>query len=459
MELVRHRLGQRDFRQGAPQGGEEARHAAMGGGCRRPRIRIHIDDAAIHLAIGGAAADRRDRVQERPAVQHAAVDEGHRRHVDIHAAIGFEVPCDEVCAAWPIGRPRMDELIDLQDAGGRESAGNSRGRARREGERGRVVEIEIAFHRAAGAAAILEMKHMTVLMLVDHRRIVDLHELLAAIEVRHRDEEVEPLAGRQQGRRPVARRPHHGDPVIHHGGHLGSVEGRLEPARPHEQRQLRAQFPVRDVLQAFHPREPEKRPQEPFAPLARLRVRGQQLGDVGIPEPEVAQPAHRQVVSQRPCQHGAVDPARRGSRHDVDDDAEFDRAADVAQEVEIDGFGVVFGIGGVAQVEEGRGPPLVPVRDPMNGAGGPGELQDLLGDPMHVDCERDAAETDQRYAELLFAQRRPRSEAIRRPAAIIAHCPQWRMPVPEGPADAGFRPGQKPPSVPIPKFASIRRGL
>ena len=36
------------------------------------------------------------------------------------------------------------------------------------------------------------------------------------------------------------------------------------------------------------------------------------------------------------------------------------------------------------------------------------QLQHLLGDPMHVDRERDAAETDKRYAEFLFAQSSPR---------------------------------------------------
>src|SRR5262249_46301319 len=45
-----------------------------------------------------------------------------------------------------------------------------------------------------------------------------------------------------------------------------------------------------------------------------------------------------------------------------------------------------------------------PVDDPVHGAGRARELEDLLGDAVHVDRERDAAEADQRYAQFLLAQ-------------------------------------------------------
>ena len=109
-------------------------------------------------------------------------------------------------------------------------------------------------------------------------------------------------------------------------------------------------------------------------------------------------------MTQRPCQHDAIDSARRGSRYDVNDDPQIDRSTDIAQQIEIDRFGVEFGIGAVANIEECCGRAFFPVGDGMKGAGRPGEFQNLLGDPMHIDSERGAAETNKRYPEFLFAQ-------------------------------------------------------
>ncbi len=57
-------------------------------------------------------------------------------------------------------------------------------------------------------------------------------------------------------------------------------------------------------------------------------------------------------MTQRPCQHDAVDSARRRSRDNVNDDPQIDRSADIAQEIEIKLFGVKFGIGAVADIEK-----------------------------------------------------------------------------------------------------------
>ena len=73
-------------------------------------------------------------------------------------------------------------------------------------------------------------------------------------------------------------------------------------------------------------------------------------------------------MTQCPCQHNAVDSAGRGARDDVDDDPQLNRSTDVAQQIEIDRFGVVFGIGAVAIVEKCCGRPLGPIGDGMKGA-------------------------------------------------------------------------------------------
>ena len=40
------------------------------------------------------------------------------------------------------------------------------------------------------------------------------------------------------------------------------------------------------------------------------------------------------------------------ARDDIDDDSQLNRSTDVAQKIEIDRFGIVFGIGAVARVEK-----------------------------------------------------------------------------------------------------------
>ena len=181
------------------------------------------------------------------------------------------------------------------------------------------------------------------------------------------------------------------------------VERRLEPARAHEQGDLLAHLVVRARAQHAGARgAPDHRLEEPFAPRAGLGLGRQQHRHVGVLEPQVALRPHRQVVAQGARQHGAVDAAGRGARDDVDDDAQFDLAADLAQELEIDRLGVVLAVLRVGVVEErGRGAPAA-IGDRVEPARGADELQDLLADAVHVHGERDAAEADERDAKLFF---------------------------------------------------------
>ena len=245
---------------------------------------------------------------------------------------------------------------------------------------------------------------MMVFALMNDGRIVNLHELMATVEIRHRDEQVESLPGRKQGRSALARRPHSEHRVIHQFCHLHSVEGRLEPARSHEKRELGAHLWIAHEPQAREPGRPEKWPKKPLAPAAGLCFGSEQYGDVGILEPEVAQAAHRQIMTESPRQHGAVDSPGRGACHDVYDNPQFERLANVAQQVKINCLGIVFGIGSIVPVEEAGRCPLSPVGNGVKRTGRPRQLQKFLGDAVHIDCERHAAKADECDAEFFLVQ-------------------------------------------------------
>ena len=75
IELVGDRLRARNVRHGAAQRGKEAGGLAMGRRVRRRRVRLDIDKTSIDLPIGGPTVNRRNRLLERPVVEHRAVDE------------------------------------------------------------------------------------------------------------------------------------------------------------------------------------------------------------------------------------------------------------------------------------------------------------------------------------------------------------------------------------------------
>ena len=315
---------------------------------RRRRVRVDIDQAPIDLAIGRATMDRGDRFLERPVVEDRAVEKGGGRRIDIGAQVIGKFVGDELGAPRPVALPLRHHLVHFHDPRRRKGAGERRGRARGEGETGRIVQIELALDLAVRPPPIGEVQDVVVIELMNERRIVDLHQLLIAVIVGQRDEQVERQAGGQQRGLRVLGGAHARHGVIHQAGHGAPVERRLEPARTHEQRQLLAHLQVPDRAKALGlGSDPDERLQEPLAPGAGARVGRQQDRDIGIVEPQLAQRSHRQVMAQGTGQHGAVDAARRRAGDDIDDHAQFDVAADVAQQLEIDILGVVFGIGSI----------------------------------------------------------------------------------------------------------------
>ena len=109
-------------------------------------------------------------------------------------------------------------------------------------------------------------------------------------------------------------------------------------------------------------------------------------------------------MAERAGQHGGVDPARRRSRDDIDDDAQLDIAADVPQQLEINLFGVVFRTARIGMAEERCLRALRAISDRVQEARGAHKLQDFLAYAVHIDGERKAAETNQRDAQFLLAQ-------------------------------------------------------
>jgi hypothetical protein len=57
-------------------------------------------------------------------------------------------------------------------------------------------------------------------------------------------------------------------------------------------------------------------------------------------------------MAQRTCKHTGIDSARRGAGDDINDDAQLDLAADLAQKLEIVGFGIVFRVVRIGLVEK-----------------------------------------------------------------------------------------------------------
>ena len=128
---------------------------------------------------------------------------------------------------------------------------------------------------------------------------------------------------------------------------------------------------------------------------------------------------HRQIVAECARQHGAVDAAGRRAGDDIDDHAQLDVAADLAQQLEINRLGVVFRIvcdPAGRRMRPARG---APVGDGVQRARGAHQLEDLLADAMHVDGERDAAEADERNAKLFLAQGRNAFSQDNLPIATI----------------------------------------
>src|SRR5262249_30866737 len=265
-----------------------------------------------------------------------------------------------------------------------------------------------------------KVQYVVVVALMDERRVVNLYELLITVIVGQRDEQIERLAGGEQRGAGTLRRAHGCHRVVHQAGHHAPVERWLEPARAYEQGKLATHLHVRDRAETSGSGDrPEERLEEPLAPGPGARVGRKQDRDIGTLEPEFAQCVHRQVVAHGAREHCTVDTARGSAGDDIDDRAQLDGAADLAQQLEIDVLGVVLGIVAIDAVEKRCFRPPGAGRDRMQRARGAHQLEDFLGDAVHVDGERDTAEANERYAKFLLAQDLTPSLRAIRPLAQI----------------------------------------
>jgi hypothetical protein len=139
--------------------------------------------------------------------------------------------------------------------------------------------------------------------------------------------------------------------------------------------------------------------------LPRWRgIRSEQRVEIGVIEPQVAQRPHGQIVAQCTRQHGAIDAASRSAGDDIDNDPQFEYLSNILEQFEIDFVAVIFRIIAGKPVKTFRRRSLRAVHDGMEGGRCANQLENLPADSVHVDCKRNAPETDKRYAELFLFQ-------------------------------------------------------
>ncbi len=288
---------------------------------------------------------------------------------------------EEGVAARPGDLAGGHHLVDLADGGGREGAGEARGRARGEGELDRVGEPLVA------AAVIAERQHQPVLVLDHLGRRVEPEPLLIAAEIGDGDEQVERLAVGQQ---PLAggRMRHRVECVEDRVEQPLAPERRLEPAPAHEPLELGAHLVARARLDGLVDRlaamrdHPGDRDRPDLGEAMRGGVFGiEQRLDIGVAHPQFGQRIERLASGDRLREEHRVDPARARARDDVDEHAQPDAGGvlDFLEQRAIDALAAAVGGFAIAR-----------------GAAGAGRGADLLGDAMHVDREADPAIADER---------------------------------------------------------------
>ena len=172
-KLVGDRLIGRQVRERALDGREEIGHIMAGCAGNGGGFGVDENKPPVDVTIGGAIMDCRDRLAERPVVEHRAIDERSGDRIDIGAQVTLEIAHDELLAPRPRRAAAGKERVHLEDLRRRKRAGKARRRARGERESRRVVQGEVALHLAAGPTAIFEVQHVAVLALVNDGRIVD----------------------------------------------------------------------------------------------------------------------------------------------------------------------------------------------------------------------------------------------------------------------------------------------
>ena len=252
-----------------------------------------------------------------------------------------------------------DGRLERRQADRREGAREAHRRARREGERAVVSLVELV-----DAVVVAEREHVPVRALPDQLRVGDRHVAAVAVEVGHRDEELERV-----GRR-----------------HQRLELGRLRPGLVHVAEC--AVHPLRDRVPFEHrlldgAREQQRHLQQRRQPVGPA----QQHLDVAALEPEVAQRVLRPVVRDRLREVDAVDPAGRGSGDDIDDDTRADpgrvATGELREQLAVDPL-----------ARRRRGGAAVGERRGLD------EALELLRRPVHVDRERCTAVENDREPKL-----------------------------------------------------------
>ncbi|MNZ94215.1 hypothetical protein D3C78_1133160 [compost metagenome] len=161
-------------------------------------MRVDVHQAAVHLAEGAVGTDRLDAGHDRLVVEDAAVHQHRLLGIFAALAVVAEVLRQKARARRPGQVPLGQQVIDLAQLGGRETAGIGRRGTAGEGERGEIVGLEVAEQMTGLAVFEREAQQVAVLALVDHRRIVDEDRPLEAAKIGHRHHQLEPLPLGQQ---------------------------------------------------------------------------------------------------------------------------------------------------------------------------------------------------------------------------------------------------------------------
>jgi len=300
--------------------------------------------------------------------------------------------------ARPGAAARRQHGIELADGEGRKGTREARRRPGGKGELRTVAE-----RTGTGPRGGAEAQGQPMLGLDDFRRAVQFQPLGMAAEIGHRHEQVERLGVGDQ-RRAGRRRRHGVERVEQQMAEPLAAEGRLEPTRAHEQRQLGPDFRPGAGIDARHrlaaPVGEQRQRHRPELRIAgRPRFRVDQPLDIGGVEPERGQRIERLAGGDRLGKEDAVDAAGAGPGDDVRKDRQPQPGMrlDQGQERLVDGFGAR------------RVPPV------LMGAAGARQLPDLLGDPMHVDGKADPAVTDQGKPQFLF----PHGRRLAEPGAAV----------------------------------------
>ncbi len=413
-KLLVDRLVARQVGQGTAQDLEPARLAlpAIAAGPladARLGMRIDEDQPPVHLAEGAMDPDVADRGEDGLVVEHAAVEQHHFGGVHAARAVVREVARQEALARTPRQPARGQQGVHLGQPGGREGARIGRRGARREGERGRVVETEVAVELAGPAMLAGEAQQVAMLALAQQRRVVGEQRALDAAEVGHRDRQRQAGTRGQQRAGGHRTRLHREQAVEQLRAQQGPVERRAEPARTHEGERALERLGVGLGLEhALAPGPRQQRPQQraevPLVPLPGARLRCDQALHVGALQP---QPRHRrqaEIVRERARERDAVDGSRRRARDHVDQHAQVHHAPEALEQVEIHLGGPRVGARARRIHMAGRllgGGPF----DAVVGARGAREVEQFAVDAVLVHRERNATEQHQCEPQFLLLHR------------------------------------------------------